>query len=767
MKKLISLIALLAILLNCFSVLILAADVSPHKDASTAEYDGIGKIDSCFYDGKKESVYINGSITHDTMVTHNGYKIAVYRVENGQTLKDAINIPGAKPVANTNISIKFQFDISAKDNSKRFARYAVVLHNEDGDIVPLGDPIYPAVLSEYSFNLGSKLGYKGISSSLTSSAIASGVSTAIIPVNFDELLSKTSSGYMYFLQGSYIYFNKEYIDTLDKKIRSLDATGCRVYLQFLIKSDSSCGVVLLESDDTAEYGVPDMSSSQSVNVIAAFSDFLCERYSSAEHGTISGIILGRYSDLLYSNSRGRTVENYAENFAKYLIVVSNIARSLIPSADIVIPFSDRNSYTVDSLSSFESKCPPSALLDGICAFIDDSFLSKLAFSTLIESDSIPFGISDDTLKTKSFSTDSYMGINADNTDIYSEYIKLLKASRRNAPDNFIFLWTVPHGISGNVLSCAYSYSYFKLMANKNISSFVVSFESSESKNDFSVFPQISHCVKYIDTTDSFDVTAPQLKLLGHNNWYSVIDKMYDGDFNLRKIINPTRIYGTPSNVIGTYVYHDFSYYTSLSSWFGGSFCNSMKIDYNKISGRSLIFHFNQDRALPSEYSEIYCSYDYPENFAFTPYMELNFSIMNDNESEHALYEVFVSFGKDKVVSELTSICRSYENVTMLFDLSEFNDLSMADYIRIGIRCLSGDNGGYSLCLSSMKGYSDKYLSDELDTLIYEERLRIRETHDTSGGGSIGTMNTIMIVAGVAIVIALIGIGVFMCFKKDD
>ena len=92
---------------------------------------------------------------------------------------------------------------------------------------------------------------------------------------------------------------------------------------------------------------------------------------------------------------------------------------------------------------------------------------------------------------------------------------------------------------------------------------------------------------------------------------------------------------------------------------------------------------------------------------------------------------------------------------------------MADYIKISVRKLTGGDEGYSLALSSVVGYSSEYLSEELEELISEERLRIRDSLDESEEDNNGGKNTVMIVAGVAIVVAFIGVGIFMCFRNDE
>jgi hypothetical protein len=153
------------------------------------------------------------------MVKYSGYKIALYRVPVGKTLEDIILAPDAKPLSSADISVKFEFTVKAETDLERFAGYAVLIY-KDKEFKIIGEPRYPGVDTSYSYTLGDKSSYKGISSELISNAVDTGAGVAVIPVYFEKLLSTTTTGYIYSLQGSYIYFDKNYITELDKTIKS-------------------------------------------------------------------------------------------------------------------------------------------------------------------------------------------------------------------------------------------------------------------------------------------------------------------------------------------------------------------------------------------------------------------------------------------------------------------------------------------------------------------------------------------------------------------
>ena len=532
-----------------------------------------------------------------------------------------------------------------------------------------------------------------------------------------------------------------------------------MYLRFLLDGNDSS---VLSSFGAS--GIPDMSDQKNVDLLMAFTDFLTDRYNDRYLGTIKGIILGSNVDSAFDRSGTESVSAYTENYFRYMTIVSGVANQIVNTIDVTIPLSNVDSY---STATFDGGCAPSDFLERICSMLDERFVSQFNFSTLIETDLLPYGLSEEVLESGKLNTVSGGGLSADKAWIFSQYINDLRTEYKNVPSSYIFLWNVRSGLSYKVLSTAYAYSYFKLMADASLSSFVVSFENEEMNNEFGSFPMISDIIKKIDTADSFNITKNQLRYLNADSWYAVISDMYNGNFNRYELIALNRINELPNNMLGSYAYVDFSYQTDTSAWFGGSHCDNLKIDYSKVSGRTLQAHFNDANLAPSEYSELYCSYEYYENFIYTPYLFMNFSIENDEQNKNELYEVKVSYASKAMVAETSVVCAPYENIELIIDLNEHIDKSMIEYIVIGVRCLSSDDSGYTLCFSSLDGYSAQFVSDELSSLIAEERLRIQNMLKDSAQGERKHINTVLLVAGGVTVAFVIGIGIFMCFKRDD
>lgn len=760
MKRALLMLLSLAMLFNCFALLVSADDSADVVEDIFLDNEYRGEIQLCRYDATEKTINISGTISHDVMVTHRDYRIALYTIPLGENANNIVLSHDVIPTATTEISVKFTFSIKVKSDIERFYLYAVVIYNDEGDVIAIGDPVYPDVEADYSDTGNDKRYYKGVTSELISNATDAGVGTAIIPIYLDELLSKTSTGYVCSVNDDYVYFDKDYVNTLDAKIQVLGAIGCRVYIQFLMGEDIP-DTLSIHSTVEGEQAIPDMSDVKTIEMLSAFTEFICERYDSKNHRNISGIIISRRIDRACADPL--ELDAYAYNYMLYMMLISNVARLSIPNIDIVLPFSDVNSY--NNSEEINEGCPPSLLIEKICSLTEKHFASKFNFSSLIESESVPYSISDTTIKNKKFALSDDTLINADNVDIYSNYLDALSGKYVNAPESFMFVWNVPDNISGNVLSAAYPYSYYKLYSVRRLSTFVVSFEMSEDKLDFSKFPELLSVMKYIDTEDSFSVTSPSLALLGAERWDLVISGIKQSDFERRTLVSLKEITSLPMDIRGEYSYFDFSNHTTVSDWFGGVGCNSVKIDYNSVlESRSLNIYFGGERKAPNEYSEIYYKYEYPENLIFTPYISMVFSINSEDSDKDALYEVKLSYASGDTVSEVSRICRGNEKTEIFLDVSSFCDISFAEYIKINVRCLSENSDGYTMSLLSMTGHSSVYYSDELSEVIAEERLRIRNENLNSDQTE---TNRPFIILGVSIIVLLVGGGIFMCFKQDE
>lgn len=777
-KKTLAIILALVMLTSCIFCIPAYAgdegDASDSEDSPSYASEDIGDVYSCVYDASAGTVNISGKINHDILITHGSYTISLYRIPFGSTFEEVISSPETSPLATAAISIRFDFSVNVKTVTDIFSLYAAALVSESGEISQVCSPVYPSVKSDYTYTEGDRSDYKGISTFSLSAAENITPSTAIIPVYLEKLINTGSTGYLYTLDGMYIFFDKSYINELDTEIRSLSGTGCRVYLQFMLTAGADTGLSGANSGDGgAKYEMPDMMSAYVQKHIFAFSDYLSDRYSTYESGIISGIIIGRQTDNCgeYNHIAPSAADQYADMCAFYAIIVAIAARVNIPSLDIVIPFSDRNTYSEPRLEPAPGEYDAPGLISGLCRYFDDNFCGNFDFTLLIESSHTPFGITSDNI-TEGVDTSAHGDsgyISADNIGIFEEYFRGLCNGTPNAPLNFMYVLCVGDNLRGNALSCAYAYSYYRLLTVSGLRSFTVSFADTENNgNRKSVF-SVLNILRYIDTSSGFNETYELLEFFDAPNWYAVVENMYKNNLAFHSLLRLDTIQSLPDNITGSFVYFDFASVTGTSSWYGGAYCKELNVDYGSVSGRAMTAHFSMSGSLPGEYGSIVCIYEYPENYIYTPYIE--FSLCIDSESDSGsnspteLYEVRAVIGTDGRSAEFSKIVTAGEKDRLTVNISEYSAFEMVDYIRLSVRCVSSDKSDFTLRVSSLSGYSPDFSSEELESLIAAERLRIRNQSAEDDGS--GNSNVLLIVIGVIAVISVCGVALLMILRRDD
>ena len=329
----------------------------------------------------------------------------------------------------------------------------------------------------------------------------------------------------------------------------------------------------------------------------------------------------------------------------------------------------------------------------------------------------------------------------------------------------MYVWNVPSSLDGISLDAFYAYSYFRMIAEPMLASFVVSFDSQERAGLPDGYGDLSHIYTYIDTAQSETVTETVRSYLGISSWSEIRLKAYSGNDTLRALYENPCLFALPQTMKGSFAYFDFTTSVNLSTWFEGNACQGIRLDYSSLGGKAL--QMNMTAKDGTSYAEAFCLYEYPENFIYTPYLAIRLSITSkDAENKSELYEVCVTAGtgKDRLVSKNT--VSADQMGTLVVDMSAYNASHMADYLKISVRPLNGKNADFSLWIYDIVGYSAELSSEELKTKIEEERRRIRnlgnEEDDNDGIGE-----RLWTLIGIAIFVVVIGIGVFVFIRQRD
>ena len=746
---LVALILCLSVMTHVGSVAVFAAD--PNADTNLTFSDDTVDF-SCRLDVETHKISLNGAIRHDVFVMHSDYTIAVYAIAPGLDPEEIIRNPKNYPIAGSAIAIKFEFILDITSVTEQYSRYCVVLCSPDGKQMISSEPKYAEVASDFSYDPNDRSGYKGVATSQGAAAANAGAGRVIIPVQLERLLGKTSNGYVYQMDTGNLYFDKSYIENLDVSVRAATASGAEVYLQYLRTTDG-----IKE--------IPHVYDASVLNAVEGLTSFLCERYENLQTGRIDGIIAGESIDLLAKDAydrMGTPLAMYTEKYALYVVSVANAARRIQSNMDIVIPFSSVNAYE----EGLTEEYAPSKVLETILSFLEKGFSAQFVCTTMIESSTVPLQYPEgwDTYRETLLPIEDDTTLHAGNIAYYVQYLEKLKAQFSCAPTSFMFVWQVSDTLSGNALTTAYIYSYFRLIAEKSLSSFVVSFSDLEKVGATRGWGDLKHLLTYIDTAEGFSTAEPLLKYFDIRSWVELHPSPYNGSYTLRTQYRTEPLSGTPQNVQGSFSYFDFSTSANLNTWFVGNACQGIRFNYHKLRGKALQIEMQSTK---DGYAEAFCLYDYPENFVYTPYVAFRVEVEAAERAASApLYEIVLTSGTGRTSIVASSAVTAGESATIVLDLSKYVSLHMSDYWKIGVRPLGEQDGAYSLWIYDVVGFSTEHSSEDLEDLIEAERMRIRNLgihDDDQNNNGVRPWMYVVVVA----VLLLVGVVLFLLLRSSN
>ncbi len=759
MKRLAAILMIIFMLIPMVAVVVSAEETADNPIGS----DAISF--TCNYSTDAKKIEIRGNVKYDILVTYGKHKIEILRIAPYQTPEQALGEEEPNIAAEMDIAAKFDMSFDINSSVEKFYQYAVVLCSPDNVRILASEPQYVLVASSFNYS-GDKKGFKGISVANTSELSISGdmgFGSAVIPVYYDKLINESLNGYIYPHEDTHCYFDKTYIDELDTKIRTYSATGAKVYLQLLMTPNISEKTLLNNIGDVkgAESIMPDVYDLINASKISTYVRFLSSRYDNYSSGIISGIIVGKQIDRdKYNYSGGLSLDDHAKKYAFYMTVVANSARMENPYIDIIVPISNHNTYGTESIEIVGGYVP-SVLLEKIFGCLDSFFLNEMNCSIMIENNTAPIGVSNSDPKNNIFSPngeqEQLIGLN--NLVLFERFIYSLDAKYRSAPKCCMYYWCIPKDMSGNLLECAYAYSYYTLFGKSKISSFVVSFSDTAD----TTLQTVSPLLKNIDTGKGTDESARLLKHFGVSSWSELISGYSGSGYALRTEYLPSAQNINGKSWLGSFSYFDFST-GGTKGWYGGAYNKGLRADYGAEWQRGL--HQTVSRANGAAHSDLYCLYEFDENYVYTPAIKLITEITDNEDDFGAVYEITVTVGSDTRSVTQSYVVSSGQPTDLWLDMSGYNSENKASYIKISTRCISGIYDEYSLWLYNVIGYSAEYNNEQLYELINTERLKIRNQSYTDDGGNSDNIMYWIVFAIILVAICIGGL-MFTILRRDD
>ena len=677
-----------------------------HSISPVALYEGyegnsFGEITLCKKDASGRTLVIDGSIFHNYLTSHDDHTLVCYMLSANESFEEALE-NGKSPVGELKMSSRFRFELklSLLGEHAMISKYVVASRSKAGVISPLMAPFSAmAELSVSDRTKGSE-NIKGIEYEDISVSVDCGVGYAIVDVLLDRLVSRGQSGHLYSLGKEFIYFDADYVSSLDKKIKNLYASGCKVYLRLLISGDVEEGLLPYAASvdvNHALYLAVDIKNDAARKHFYGTVDFLSSRYSRMSNGKISGLILGKSVDMpeLYNGSSRDGIVDYAKMLADAFEIMARCAAEVLERPEVILPVSD----VKNGIMGYDSE----QLLVSFCRYIGEGI--GFDFSLMLEG-------------TRAHDP---MNMNEDHHSLcsFELMMKNLSFSSGNSPDSYIYSFSPENGIAMSELSAYYIYSYYSVMFSESAAALVLSLQENEKSEE--IIKALSYTIKYIDTekNKNGELSRSALDSFSANGWDELISA-YDSSLITYRVFRETESPAAlPENILGRYSLWDFSSAFGVQDWFEGNRCSSVYIDSAAEVGRALCAVMENTGV----YSDIVYNYEFSDDISLMPY--LGFDVLVDDESG-ALYEISVLLGGDGHTISADKIVTGGKRDEIIVDTRLLGEMKSLDYIRISIRPIKNESGSkYKLYLHSVNAYSDKMSDGELKEAITRARALAR------------------------------------------
>lgn len=742
--------------------------ITVHSVNAVSVYDSgsrmWGEIDTCSFDSTNRRITVQGTVAHDIMIANKQGKLALFAISPWEDI-NAVLTDGRAPLAVADMSIRYSFTIPVKegDYAALGARYMVVLQITDENsgnvryalLTGAKSVAVPYAVSEAS----SGEAVKGVQTTLVSSAGQAGVSLYLVDVYLDHLCDGSAVGYRYIRGDKSYYFNREILSALDREIRLRSAAGETVYLRFLLSADAREVPYAL-----SPVGLPvetvrgiTLSDAEAMDTVAAITEFLSERYAEVtDYGTITGIVAGEQVDDAAGHNYIGTyaLSDYVDRYADLLTLIANVGRVKNPGLKVIVPISDRRSAV----------CITPALLEG--SYDSELFLRSLFMrldalggpdvSLMLESEHNPFSLEGYVVgsgnKLTEIDAENAAYYNADNLGDFSGLLDNLTALYRSMPETFLYLWS-PTEETGEALSAAYAYLYYRLRFSTHAEAFIVSFADAEARGDMRGMRELRYLMKYIDTDRSLDVTEPALAVFDVNSWSELIAGFSEKKLPLHSYTEGELI---PYVEVGTgsYAYWDFSASHSTRGWYAGAHVSAASVKGGG-DARGLMGILDRSSAETGEYCELV--YRFAASEPTEPLDRLTFDMMLEGDGA---WEVCIFLGGDGARMERKCVLDAGRRITLTLDPTPMDGVGI-DYIKLCTKPVSGSGEG-TVYLYGVRGESNT-LDDEALSCALAELRSVGTDGDVGGQG----MDTPWIFAIAAVLIASAAFAVFLGRKQED
>lgn len=666
----------------------------------------------CSYNGA-DNIRIEYRMKSKDVKEYEDYVISVYMLTPPYELDDILSGKLEPVKTNLSPSNRSSIDIKVPTLAERLSRYVLTVGN--GEILICSEPIYPSLNNSVSYSSD----FKGIASSDIYDVIDSTAGTVIVDIDADKLEGR-GSGYLFTVGDKTYIFNSTYLAELDRKFNIYGGAGIDIYLRLCSEKNKT---LLLDGQTS------------SLQSIYAYVSFLFTRYSSDE---LKGLILGTSEDTAQIDC----VQNYAAALYSAVAAVSDLGKKVTS----IVPVGDVRKSTEDFLSE-------------LCNALKTT--GGPYFTVMIESDKNPSGINIEY--TDSF--DKYAQslekaakpmleglsseyISAENIVRFNSFLNHLSAEGGHLYTSIIYFWNPDTSKTyGNAAEAAYVYNYYKFFFLNSVSALILSLD--EFKGTDKDISALENAVRYINTNKRTEYIE-DLRIAHYydlGDWPSEIKNFSFEKLNEKKLISSEPVTETPGDIIGQYDYFDFSSVIGTGGWYSGNYCSSLTSGKNDF-GKALVAKLDTNGD-----GSAFIAYNYkiPENFKYTDYISLSFSVENiieDEKLDFCITLVGNGFEYDYTVKDVLTNTRH----TAYLDVSQMDEQTPVENIRIALKGHADESVG--LYVYSIGAASRQYDSKKLFDLIESERERLStesEQNDTVNRFAIAFVVVVVLATGVVMI----------------
>ena len=731
------------------------------------DIEHLGTVTECVIADDGRQIVVRGTVAHDIMISNRKNHLALFAVQPWETV-DEVLCDGRKPIATADISIRFAFSIpfAEHDYAALGAGYLVAIcrgSEEEGyTYVPLSAPRSLAIAAELPAEHSARA-IKGVQTGLVSTAGQAGASIYLLDVELDRLCSGSTSGYRYTVGGANLFFDHDALNTLDEAVRLRSTAGEKVYLR-LTFSEEETAVCYAIPPEESPLGVTRgilLGSAISRDTVGSIAEFLARRYVGGDAGEIAGFVIGRKVDdaAVYNHVGVCSLSDYADHYADLLTLIANTIRQYDPSLAVIVPISDRRPAECITAELIENSYDSELFLRSLFKRLDS--MHGPAVSLMLESAHNPFslvdgvlGKADDEAEEMAENENIPDYYNADALGDFSSLVDSMSDIYSSMPGDFLYCWT-PAENTGDALSAAYAYLYYRLYFSTHASAFIVSFDEAEAAGNMQGMTQIKHLMRYIDTNRSLAVSESALAVFGVENWRELI-----GNFDPAVLVGLVLYEGEltlPATAArGTYLYWDFSAAHSTRGWYAGAHMGSLVVR-GSGSARGLEAEFARSTAETGAYSEIVYRFSPAEPLTLLDRLAFDLAIEGEG-----VWEIVISAGSSSAARlEQKYVTEAGRRLTLCLTPDVLEE-PRVEYLKISAKPVSGDGEG-KLHLYTVVGESDSLSSDALNAAVQEQRSLIEQ----SGQETEPSSRLAWVFGCCAVVIFTVTVAVILGRRQDE